>query len=451
MPEKALSPDSLTDILQPLAAARRWYVAFSGGCDSTVLLHLLNEFCRVHPQSTPRLTAVHVNHQLQVPSESWQQHCREVCRTWGVDLVEPVVNVIDDGDGPEAAARRARYAAFESLLESGDILFMGHHQDDQAETVLLRLLRGAGLQGLAAMPASRELGFGRLERPLLAWSRAQLVDYARRCQLDWVEDPSNNDEQLDRNYLRRQVLPLLAERWPEYRQTVARAARHLGEAAQELDRGDEPLDTQYTIIRDSGFRLASLTGRTPASARQAVRRWLRERQLPMPDESALVEFVRQLFAAGDEAAPELTTRIFTLRRYRDGVFLTPAKDWVAPDSQSIAPGQWVEIAGVGGVGLVAGDDAGNDNAIASAGELMIDFRRGGERCHPVGRAHSVSLKQWLQESGIPPWWRDRIPLLKRGGQIVSIGGLWECSDALAEPANPGWKLHWERISVAGSD
>lgn len=451
MPEQALTPDSLTDFLQPLAAARRWYVAFSGGCDSTVLLHLLNEFCRAHPQSTPRLTAVHVNHQLQAPSASWQRHCREVCHAWGVDLVEPVVDVIDDGDGPEAAARRARYAAFESLLEAGDILFMGHHQDDQVETFLLRLLRGAGLQGLAAMPASRELGRGRLERPLLVWSRAQLVDYARRSQLDWVEDPSNRDEQLDRNYLRGQVLPQLAERWPEYRQTVTRAARHLGEAAQELEGGDEPLDTIYTIMRDPGFRVASLTCRTPAKARQAVRSWLRERGLQMPDESALVEFVRQLFAAADNAAPVLTTRIFTLRRYRDGVFLAPAKDCVAPDPQSMLPDQWLEIAGVGRVGLTAECDADNDNATAVAGELMIDFRRGGERCRPEGRAHSVSLKQWLQESGIPPWWRDRIPLLKRGDQIVSIGGLWECSDSLTEPGNRGWKLHWERNSVASSD
>ena len=451
MPEQVLSPDSLTDILQPLAAARRWYVAFSGGCDSTVLLHLLNEFCRASAQSTPTLTAVHVNHQLQAPSDSWQQHCRAVCHAWGVELVEPVVAVSDNGDGPEAAARRARYAAFDSLLQAGDILFMGHHQDDQTETFLLRLLRGAGVQGLAAMPASRALGSGRLERPLLAWSRAQLFAYARQCQLDWVEDPSNEDEQFDRNYLRRQVLPLLAERWPEYRQTITRAARHLGETAQELARGDEPLATEYTIMRDPGFGMANLTWRTAAGARQAVRRWLRDRQLPMPDESALVEFVRQLFTAGDDAAPVLNTRVFALRRYRDGVFLAPAKNRVLPDSQIIVPGESIEIAGVGRVGLAAVDDAGNEHVGAETGELVVDFRRGGERCHPVGRPHSVSLKQWLQESGVPPWWRDRIPLLKKDGQIVCIGDLWACADALKEPGDPGWKLHWERNSITSSD
>jgi tRNA(Ile)-lysidine synthase len=171
----------------------------------------------------------------------------------------------------------------------------------------------------------------------------------------------------------------------------------------------------------------------------------------MPDESALVEFVRQLFAAADDAAPMLTTRTFTLRRYRDGVFLAPAKEWVPPASQVIAPGQWIEIAGVGRTGLDAGGSADNGNTVAAAGELVIDFRRGGERCRPVGRPHSVSLKQWLQESGVPPWWRDRIPLLKKAGQIVCIGDLWECTDALKEPGDPGWKLQWERNSTPGSD
>ncbi|MEP4484300.1 MAG: tRNA lysidine(34) synthetase TilS [Halioglobus sp.] len=450
MPDQVLTLDALTDILQPLAAAPRWYVAFSGGCDSTVLLHLLNEYCLAHPKTSPMLTAVHVNHQLQAPSASWQQHCRAVCHSWDVSLVEPVVAVVDDGEGPEAAARRARYSAFDALLQAGDILFMGHHQDDQTETFLLRLLRGAGLHGLAAMPASRELGQGRLERPLLSWPRYQLVDYAHRHQLDWIEDPSNEDERFDRNYLRKQVLPLLAQRWPEYRQTVTRAAGHLGQAAQDLDGSDEPLETEYTIMGDPGFGVASLTDRPTSQAHQALRRWLRARQLPMPDESALVEFVRQLFAADEKAAPVLTTRSFSLRRYREGVFLTPTDVWVAPDAQAIVSRDWVEIAGVGRIAVASEGSADHEGQIA-AGELVVDFRRGGERCHPVGRSHSVSLKQLLQENGVPPWWRERIPLLKSQGQIVCIGGMWRCIGPLKEQGEPGVILQWDRNSVGGSD
>ena len=450
MSNQALTLDAITDILQPLAGAPRWYVAFSGGCDSTVLLHLLNEYCRVHPKISPTLIAVHVNHQLQAPAASWQQHCREVCRSWGVSLEEPVVSVIDEGEGPEASARRARYSAFSSLLQSGDILFMGHHQDDQTETFLLRLLRGAGLHGLAAMPASRELGHGRLERPLLRWPRHQLVDYARQHQLDWIEDPSNDDERLDRNYLRKQVLPLLAQRWPEYGQTINRAARHLDQAAQDLERSSEPLQAQFTIMGDPGFAVDSLTNRSASEACQAVRRWLRERQLPMPDESALVEFVRQLLAANGDTAPVLTTRAFSLRRYRDGVFLAPATAWTIPDAQAITLHQPVEIAGVGRIAVATEGDVGDENQINTS-ELVLDFRRGGERCRPGGQSHSVSLKQLLQERGVPPWWRDRIPLLKRQGQVVCIGGMWGCIDALKEPGEPGLKLQWDRNSISGSD
>jgi tRNA(Ile)-lysidine synthase len=448
MPDNSLTPDSLTAAVTPLTSAQCWYVAFSGGCDSTVLLHLLNHYCRNHPQQSPRLVAVHINHQLQAPAKLWQQHCRTLCRTWDIDLIEPVVSVVDEGEGPEAAARAARYGAFEALLQPDDILFMGHHEDDQAETFLLRLLRGAGVQGLAAMPESRALGRGRLVRPLLTWSQDQLVAYARSQQLNWIEDPSNEQVQFDRNYLRQQVLPLIAQRWPQYRQTITRAARHLGEVAQELDARDEPVSTHYTIMGDPGFRLADIICGTPAQARRAVRRWLREQALSMPDEAALVEFVQQLFAAGADSAPALACRAFRLQRYRDGVFLVPASDGLLPDSQPVLPGQTLAIDGVGRVRV---EEAGEACEQTTANDLVVDVRRGGERCHPAGRTHSLSLKQWLQESGVPPWWRDRIPLLKHGGRIVCIGDLWECVDPRQSSGVSLWKLHWERNSIASSD
>jgi len=160
--------------------------------------------------------------------------------------------------------------------------------------------------------------------------------------------------------------------------------------------------------------------------------------------------MRQLFAANDSGAPVLRTRSYSLRRYRDGVYLAPARDWTPPAPHSIMPGQVIELSEVGRISLSAKNDS-RAAAVSGPVELVIDFRRGGERCHPAGRSHSVSLKPWPQESGVPPWWRDRIPLLVNAGQIVCIGDVWECISASQEPGDRGWKLQWERNSIAGSD
>lgn len=218
--------------LTPWRNAPTWYIAFSGGLDSTVLLHLLADYARSH--AAPPLRAVHVHHGLQAAADAWPAHCKAVCANLGIAL--EVIHVqVSPGASLEQAARDARYAAFQQTLGPGDILFTGQHCDDQAETLLLRLLRGAGLRGLAAMPWQRPLGQGSLVRPLLGCARQQLQAYAQARGLAWIDDPSNADTRFARNFLRREVMPQLQQRWPQVGQNFARAAEHLGEALGLLD------------------------------------------------------------------------------------------------------------------------------------------------------------------------------------------------------------------------
>ena len=227
--------DLPTRLLLNLAAwrnARTWHIAFSGGLDSTVLLHLLADLAKHH--SLPALSAIHIHHGLQAAADAWPQHCQSVCDTLGVPLLIERVSV-QPGASLERAARDARYAVFSALTQADDVLLTGQHRDDQAETLLFRLLRGAGVRGLGAMPQQRPVGQGTLIRPLLDVARTELERYAKAHQLRWIEDPSNQDRQFSRNYLRHQVMPRLTGRWPQAQASMARSATHLREAQGLLD------------------------------------------------------------------------------------------------------------------------------------------------------------------------------------------------------------------------
>jgi tRNA(Ile)-lysidine synthase len=432
----------------PLAGtlqASHWYVGYSGGVDSTALLHLLARWKRANP-GAPDLTAIHINHGMQSAANEWHVHCEWVCRMLRIPLIAERVEVQPGPSGGEAAAREARYGAFERLVGDGAVLFLGHHLDDQVETFFLRLLRGAGVQGLAGVPAERPLGRGRVVRPLLQVTRAQLVAYADRHGLSCIEDPSNADTAMDRNFLRAEVLPRLAERWPGYRRTVSRAGEHMAVAAATLDELLPAPETVASSLGDRGLPVTALRGK-PDQAALALRAWLQSQSLPAPDQSALDEFLRQLREAGDDAAPRLHCSAFTLQRYSDAVFLLP-EDAPALPTGSLQPGGVLDVPGVGRVTLEPADGPGL--ALARDEWLAVGWRRGGERCRPVGRSRGTSLKKLLQEADVPPWWRDRVPLLSLDGELLAVGDLWFCvSGRFRERADPGemlWRLRWDRTS-----
>ena len=424
-----------------------WYLGFSGGIDSTALLHLLSRWRRAHPEA-PNLTAVHVNHGLQSAAADWQLHCEWVCRLLRVPFLARQVEVSPGRSGSEAAAREARYAVFEDVLEEGAVLFLGHHLDDQVETFFLRLLRGAGVQGLAGVPAERSLAQGRVVRPLLQLTRSQLQAYADTHGLSCIDDPSNADTALDRNFLRAELLPLLAERWPGYRRTVSRASEHMAVAAATLEELLPVPETVFNVLGDPGLPLTALRGKRDTAA-QALRAWLQSRGLPAPDQSALEEFLRQLGEAGEDANPRLQCSAFTLQRYRDAIYLVPD---VSPDAGlqavSLPPGTVTDVPGVGRISLQP--TAGPGLALAETELLRVGWRSGGERCRPVNRNRGNSLKKLLQEADVPPWWRDRVPLLSLDEELLAVGDLWLCaSSRFRERAHAGetlWQFGWDRAN-----
>lgn len=434
------SADHLSPWLPTLNATPHLYVGFSGGLDSSVLLHAL---CSVMP--VERLTAIHINHGLSTSSDDWQAFCRLRCEALGIAMVAEKVLVIRDGEGLEQAARDQRYAVFTRLLGPGDLLLMAHHRDDQVETVLYRLLRGSGPDGLAGIPVSRPLGAGQLLRPLLEVSRSQLEAYAQANGLDWIEDESNAANHFDRNFLRNEVLPLVASRWPDYRERIGRSAGHcqgaselLNEVAQaDLDHlGERPERCGWSIS------LPALAALSALRQRNLLRAWIRQKNLPVPGHRVIEAVLDDLLPAQDDARPLIDWGGGQLRRYAGRVFLLPGSFAIAP---LIEPLSWDGVAALGlpgGFILMAEADVARGLRLAVDDSIEIRFRRGGERCKPVGRGGSATLKKLLQEYRLEPWLRDIAPLVYINGELAAVADLFVCADFVAGNGEGGIRLRW---------
>jgi len=415
--------------LTPWLNAPTWYIAFSGGLDSTVLLHLLAEHAR-NP-ATPPLRALHIHHGLQSAADAWPAHCQAVCDKLGIEL--QVIHVqVTPGASLEQAARDARYAAFTKVLGPGDILFSAQHRDDQAETLLFRLLRGAGLRGLAAMPGQRPLGQGRLVRPLLTTSRQQLHDYAQSQGLAWVEDPTNADAAFDRNYLRAQVFPQLQQRWPQASQNFARCAEHLGEALGLLDElalGDlaqagEGAAPAWAAVQS--LDLAALDRLSPARQRNALQHWLSQRTR-LPDTRHWAGWADLRDAAAD-AQPIWQLADGRLLRSHGRIWWLSG-DWLQPPMGECAwadPRATLALPGNGSVRL--------DVAVPLSG-LRIAYRQGGEVLDIPGRGRR-DLKRLLNELQVPHFVRPRLPLLYCGERLLAVANLPSLAQADCQ-------LHWQ--------
>ncbi len=409
-------------LLDGFPETRRWVVAYSGGVDSHVLLHLL---------ATAKLgravAAIYVDHGLHPASGRWGDHCATVCKSLGVVFQGLQVDARPGPrESPEDAARRARYGALGTWLQAGDVLLTAHHRDDQAETLLLQLLRGAGPHGLAAMPAAADLGGIPLLRPLLDTERAAILDYAHRHALNWIEDSSNADTGLDRNYLRHHVLPLLRQRWPAAGRALGRSARLCAEAAQLLDRQADADLATAAGGRSDALTVTVLATLDEVRLRNALRRWLRRLGLPTPGATHLERVRGEVLGAGADRNPRLAWPGAELRRYRERLYALaprPAHDPGQVLSWS-DPAQPLDLPGDGRLELRPTTGAGLRAAALTGRVLTVRFRQGGERFQPVGRRHGQELKKLLQEAGVPPWERRRLPLLYVDDELAAVGGLW---------------------------
>jgi len=411
-----------------VAGARRFIVGLSGGMDSVVLLDALVGACPELPVS-----ALHINHQLHAESDRWAERCVALCDERHVPIEVLSVDVFGPG-GPEAAARRARYAAFEARLADGDWLLLAHHRDDQAETLLLNLLRGAGLLGMAAMPARRPLGRGEVVRPLLNESRSALKAYASEHGLTWCEDPSNRDTSMDRNYLRHDVLPRLEARWPRAAAQLASAAEHAAQASALLD-DLAAVDLQRAGGDPSALGIGTLIELPARRRRNLLRFALRALGLPLPGAARLAS-IDDAILAREDAEPLVSWSGVEVRRYRNVLYLLAPLPRVPGETELRQRN--VELGALGSLRLVETDARGLDPRLLERG-LSVRYRRGGERLRPTPEADSRALKKVLQDRGVPPWLRDRLPLIYSGERLVAVADWWLADDA---SSTPGLRIEW---------
>lgn len=436
--------DRLAELAAGAAPAQRYLVAFSGGLDSSVLLHALATSAAAAQRP---VLALHINHGLQADADSWARHCRAVAEELGVDFLERRVSVdTAAGQGLEAAARDARYQALGAMMQAGDWLLSAHHRDDQAETVLLNLLRGSGLAGLAGIGAMQAFAAGWLVRPLLSFSRDELLDYAAQHGLSWIEDPSNAAQVQDRNFLRHEILPRLASRWPEAASRLQRSSAIASDAAALLDELAaidaltlrDARDTPQCIVR---LHTDALRALPPARQRNVLRYVIRQQGLPTPTAAQLEQVLETLLPARDDAAPLVRWSGVEIRRYRQQLYVLRGELPSTPaDIGIIAGARTVQLeGGLGRLRFAADAALGLAPALVERG-LELRYRYGGEEFRPVGQSHTRTLKKLLQEAGIVPWMRDRIPLLYADGELVAVADLWL---AAAAAQRPGVAVHWE--------
>jgi tRNA(Ile)-lysidine synthase len=425
-------PSQLLLKLEPWRNAAHWRIAFSGGLDSTVLLHLLADLAKT--ESLPPLSAVHIHHGLQAAADAWPQHCQSVCDALGVPLLIERVKV-QPGASLERAARDARYAVFGSLTQANDLLLTGQHRDDQAETLLFRLMRGAGVRGLAGIPAQRPVGQGMLIRPLLDVSRSELEAYAQAHQLRWIEDPSNQDRQFSRNYLRHQVMPLLTERWPQAQASMVRSAAHLREAKGLLDELAQIDLTTAATAHDfewlglPSLELAPLAALSAARQRNVISHWL-EPLTRLPDTDHWSGWT-DLCEAGHDASPVWRLADGELHRSAGRVWWLSG-DWLRSPvigCEWQSPASALRLADNGRV-MFSGQ--------TPSGPLRIAYRQGGEVMEVADRGHR-DLKRLLNERAVPGFVRGRLPLLFRDDELLAVANL----PGLDGDMHEGWKLHWQ--------
>ena len=433
-----LTLEHLSRQLELAPDSKQLIVALSGGVDSVVLLHALYRLQQAG-QFPQKLSAIHVNHGLQDDAQDWEMFCKQFCDQRNIPLICRRVTVSAEGS-LENAARESRYGAFTELLQDGDLLLLAHHLDDQLETFFLRLQRGAGVSGLSAMPTSRQLGKGMLHRPLLDVSRQAIEAYGQLEGLQWIEDGSNCDTQHDRNFVRLEVLPLIASRWPGYRESWSKSLGLLEEAGGLLK---ELAASDLYSVADSGKSLngEALAQLSTARLRNLLRFWLKQLGQEEPGWNPLQAITRDSLTERREGVvlemPAYTLQLFS------GTLHVVSREWEknlpAEMELVLKADSTVAHGGNGFLHMQATEGEGIGNF---SGPLQVRLRQGGEEIRLPGRP-TKSLKKLFQESQVPPWLRERTPLLFSEQTLVCVPGLGIAEGFAASPGEKGIQIEWE--------
>jgi len=431
----ALLKDNLTQYLD----TKVLWVAYSGGCDSHVLLHSL---VALRSEITPEIKAIHINHGLSPFANEWEEHCRKICEALNVHYVAIKVNAKAKGSSPEEAARHARYAEWKKLLNKNEVILLAHHQDDQAETVLIQLMRGSGVKGLAAMPSKQSFARGLLCRPMLGFLREEIVSYAVEQSLNWIDDPSNFDTDYDRNFLRHDVVPLLKTRWPALKKTLSRTASHLADANQLLT--ELAFQDWHHIHENNRIKITELIKLSDKRQRNVLRYWIADIcELILPDTVHLQRILDEVLTASEDANPEVIWRGGEVRRYQgmlyaqekliEGTHLLNLK-WENLESPIEINTKGLKLSAKTAFGKGLSQEKLQNR------EISIRTRQGGETCRPLGRGQTHQLKKLFQEWRIPPWERAAVPLIYVDDELAQVLGYC-CSEIFAAVENePGWLI-----------
>jgi len=510
----SVTPQAFHFHLQKLAdleqKTEKYLIAYSGGVDSHVLLHLCSQLKNSPSGFDQSFSAVYIDHGLSSESKKWGKHCQHIC--FELDIPLTIIDVDarpEKGQSPEASARTARYQAFSQILNENECLLTAQHLDDQAETLLLQLLRGSGAKGLSAMPKIRPFSKGYLCRPILDYKKKDILEYARQHQLKWIEDESNLEQRFERNYLRHSVIPLLEKRWPAVKENFAKSAEVLAESQFLLDEmADSDIQKLYFVNADgtteydklliepmlkylrcdqqhvdqhveqqqlpslqknslhNSFHTGIHSGQEYARLNNLLRHWINLNHFPMPSKKILEQIVHAVIQAREDAMPLVSWKrdVFhcEVRRYRDKLYLLDVSFPPAEQQQEqeyiLHEDQEVSLKNTQSyIKLFAANDnvkqKGFDRQKLFSKTITIRFRKGGERFRKNAKGHSHSLKHWFQEAGIPPWEREHMPLIYWGDELLQIGNHI-VNDSLKnsyqshlknEESDDLLSIHWQRF------
>ncbi len=395
-----------------LPTAKTFWVAYSGGLDSHVLLHSVSTYFT-------DVRAIHVHHGLNAQADLWASHCQQTCKSLNIPLTIEKIQLPTPHQNIEALAREKRYEVFSKIIGPDEALLTAHHQDDQAETLLLQLFRGAGLKGLSSMAEKMSFGQGVLLRPFLHISQSTIRQYALTHQLAWIEDDSNNNLQFQRNFLRQQLIPLIQTQWPGIHKTLSRSAGHMANA-QTLLETLATQDLKEIIQPNQTLWIPALCQLSTQRQQNVIRYWLTQRNLPLPSQQKLQSIQKTVLNCNPDANPIVTWTGVEIRRYRQQLYaLNSAQNTKITKCYEWNLNENLEIEGASKP-LTKEALTAQGIHLPSIEKLTIRFRQGGERCLLPGHTHSKSLKKLFQAWGIPPWERNKIPLIYHNDQLIAV-------------------------------
>ncbi len=420
------------------------FVAYSGGVDSTVLLHAVHRICK---STNGCLTALHVNHGIVSESEHWEAHCKQFCKTLDIDFRSTQLQLSKKLTRVnENHARNSRYSWLANQTSKHDVLLTAHHQDDQTETLLLNLMRGAGVRGLAGMQKVRTLGHCYLVRPLLGYSKSEILEYAKFHRLDYVEDDSNSDLSIRRNFLRHVILPSLTNQWPAANQSINRTANILSDVRELLDQLAE-MDLTACRMPGTGFYAAGAqfyvkkVRKLPATRQiNLIRFWIRNQSFPEPNQKVIEQILKELVHK-DVKFGCVEWLNYGVYLYQNLLYLSR----LPKVENRLEPIKWnlKDELSIPSIGMKLSVQDSPESGICYAkldGKISIRFRQGGERIRLPNRAHSSRLKKLFQEHRIPPWERSLLPLIYCDEEIVAVAPWLVAGKYLSEKNQAGIRI-----------